>query len=373
MIIKTEKGIVIHIITTLCQGGAENSLLRLTTYSKKFDHIVLVLFLNRKKDLFLKKFEKNQTLVLSFLEFIKTCLKKDFLFKNIVLVQTWMYHADIVGLFLSFILKKKLIWGIRNSSLSLTKTKITTWIIFVFAIITSRIPALIISCSQKASYIHIKCGYPKNKIKIIPNACEKDRFYPDKDLINKISKINPFNEAVQFGFIARYSPQKDFNNLFSAINILKFKYKLKFNLVLAGKDIDSDNKELIQLIKKYNIYDICILKSEVMNVAEIIKSCKLTILSSKYGEAFPNVVLESITCGVPVIATNVGDASFIINNENLIVPPSQPLILAKTIFNVTTLNSRQYIKLSESLIEQSKKFCIDKFVNDYETAYFNLT
>ena len=47
-----KKKIIIHVITSLSQGGAENSLLRLTTFSKKFDHIVIVLSLNRKNDLF---------------------------------------------------------------------------------------------------------------------------------------------------------------------------------------------------------------------------------------------------------------------------------------------------------------------------------
>ncbi len=68
------------------------------------------------------------------------------------------------------------------------------------------------------------------------------------------------------------------------------------------------------------------LKEQDDLVAEINKSDFL-VLSSQY-ETFGSVVIESFACGIPVVATNVGVVSDVVNEQNgLIVPPGDETAL----------------------------------------------
>jgi glycosyltransferase involved in cell wall biosynthesis len=54
-----------------------------------------------------------------------------------------------------------------------------------------------------------------------------------------------------------------------------------------------------------------------------------------YMEGCPNVVLEALACGRPVVATNVGGIPEILSNEcGCLVPPREPAMLAEALASV---------------------------------------
>lgn len=128
-----------------------------------------------------------------------------------------------------------------------------------------------------------------------------------------------------------------------ALSILKLK-NISFVCVIVGRDNDKNNKELLTLINNLNLNKNIYLLGYKKNIAEIMNCLDLFILSSK-SESFPNVIIEAMACGIPCVATNVGDVKKIILNKDLIVRPNSPNSLASAVSNVLKKKKVYYLKL----------------------------
>ena len=149
-----KKNKVIHIISGLGNGGAEKTLYNIINDTKLiFDHEVVSL---TNTNLYYEEKFKNINIPLKIYDFKKTklnFLKIINLYKYIkenkenLIIQTWMYHADLLGGLLSrFAGVKKIYWNVRGDGIKFGKTKLTTCIIFLLNIFFSYvIPKKIIS------------------------------------------------------------------------------------------------------------------------------------------------------------------------------------------------------------------------------------
>ena len=86
---------------------------------------------------------------------------------------------------------------------------------------------------------------------------------------------------------------------------------------------------------------------------------------------FPNVVAEAMACGTPCIVTNVGDAAFIVDKTGWIVPPNNPLKLAKAIEqSLIELRKKNWNKRRhKARLNIKEKFEIDKMINSYNKVW----
>ena len=82
--------------------------------------------------------------------------------------------------------------------------------------------------------------------------------------------------------------------------------------------------------------------------------------SSIYGEGFPNVIAEAMSCGIPSVATDVGDSKVIIGNVGKLVSPKNAIAISDAWEEILNLNTDEIINLSQKSRERIiNNFSID--------------
>ncbi|MDC1450340.1 glycosyltransferase [Candidatus Thioglobus sp.] len=371
---------IVHIISSLGDGGAEGALYRLVINDKSDCKHEIVSFISGGKysKIFksqdIKVTELNQVQgKISFLVFIKlfrylSNVKPD-------VVQTWMYHADLIGGVIAKIIKiKHIVWNVRTSFLTGDSIKFSTKVVVrLCSFFSKNIPDKIITCSNNAALFHKSIGYKSNFI-TIDNGFDKNKLYPSKSLRSYMrKKISVSDDTFLIGMIARFDPQKDHENAINALTILKKSTK-NFKCIFVGKDMDNSNSYIKNLLEKFNLVDNVILFGQSININEIMNAIDLHILSSSYGEGFPNVVAEAMMCGTPCIVTNVGDSSRIVGNTGWVVEPNDSNLLSKSIENAIQVKSsseKQWDKKCKNVANKAKvEFTIERMVSEYHKAWF---
>lgn len=368
---------VVHLITGLNTGGAEMMLYKLlsTTDRQKFEpHVVSMQPLGPVAEkisrLHIPVYTLEMSRNLPFLSFFKALkLLRQI---NPDLLQTWMYHADLLGsLVKPFISSNVLIWNIRHSNLNPKYNKSRTLLIVrLLAWLSAYLPRKIITCSHVAAEVHAAFGYKKDKLIVIPNGFETDVFKPDQQSgLTVRQQLEIPADAFVIGLVARFDPQKDIENYVHAAGLLSEKIDNVF-FILCGRGLNWQNEELINWIKTYQVgMNKIRLLGESRNIPEILNAFDVFALSS-VGEGFPNVVGEAMACGKPCVATNVGDAAFLLGNAGVIVPPKNSNALAEAWLNLYQLSTMERERLGvEARIRIQEHFALPVIANQYETVY----
>ena len=194
---------IAHIITGLNVGGAEMMLYKVLQHSsgKEFQHEVISL---TDVGLVGEKIQKLGVPVRALemrgfdLPIVVIRLALWLRESNPDIVQTWMYHADLVGGLATKLSFKKIpiVWGIRQSDLNPKLNKQRTILVAMVGAFLSRfIPKKIIINSMRGKKNHEAFGYQSSKMVVIPNGFDLEVFRPDTEARNSlIQEIGPFEK-----------------------------------------------------------------------------------------------------------------------------------------------------------------------------------
>lgn len=329
---------VLHVITGLASGGAQDVLLRLVTVDQaKGNHHHIVSLMGR--GVYAARLEQAGAMV-STLDMPRSRVTFDGLFRLFRLikavhpdvVQTWMYHSDLVGGLVARLAGvKAIIWGIRHSDLDPDRNgRATLLVVWLCARLSTWVPARIISCSVSAAEVHKKIGYQSNKFVIIPNGYAMEKFKPDRRARLALrAELGISADAFILGMVARFDPQKDHQNLFCALRQVK-ESSGQFTCLLVGAEMDSGNAQLVTSLNAARIATHVKLLGRRDDVSAVMNALDLHVLSS-VGEAFPNVLAEAMACGTPCVTTNAGDSALIVGDFGWVVSTGNPMALASGI------------------------------------------
>ncbi len=237
-------------------------------------------------------------------------------------VQTWMYHADLVGGLIARLSGvKSIFWNIRHSELLPGKTKRTTILVARACAFLSRwVPKTIICCAEKARSVHSEYGYARHEMVVIPNGYDLERFYPDKSKRDHLRDSLEIEEStVVFGMVGRFNVQKNHLGLLKCLSGLK-EEGVDFCCLLVGKGMDNSNVQIREWLETLGLSEEVVLLGQQEDVPSLMNALDVHLLSSSFGEGFPNVIAEAMACGKPCITTDVGDAKLIVGNTGWVVP-----------------------------------------------------
>jgi len=368
---------LVHLITELNVGGAEQMLFKLLSLldKKKFRCIVISMtdegFVGEKIiESGIKLFTLGMRLGRPTIRgFMSLCylLKKE----SVDILQTWLYHADLLGLVAGKISGvKNIVWNIRCSDMELRNYNFLTTLVVRANSLLSPIPDAIIVNSVEGKKIHEKLGYNLKKTFIIPNGFDTDIFIPDESAKERLlHQLELPENSILIGLVARFDPMKDHENFLKAASIASA-HNNRLHFVLVGEGVNINNRDLMSSIQKKGLLGKISLLGLRFDINSIVPAFDIAVSSSSYGEGFSNAIGEAMACGVPCVVTDIGDSALIVADTGKVVPPRSPNQFAEALLEMIAIPEARRKKLGmEGRTRIKSLFSIDKIAFQYENLY----
>jgi len=361
---------ILHLITDLGRGGAQNALSRLVLGMDRAQFRSVVVSLKpggpwtevlRQAGVEVRDigFERANDVFRAHTELQRILRQVE---PNIV--QSWLYHADLMAtLARPHRFGASLGWNLRNSDLSESRRLDWRCLVALLAAL-SRTPRFVVSNSQSGIEAHLRMGYRPQRIELIPNGIDTQVFRPD--LTNRAEARALFGlpqDKFLIGMVARYDDFKDHRTFAQAASL-----QPGAHFVLAGAGTDS--AELKRLVSGFGLAARLSALGDVGQIATLYQAFDIATLTSSHGEGFPNAVAEAMACGLPVVATDVGATRDIVGDAGIVVQRGAPADLAKAWAQLGALAHIDRAEMGRRARERiATRYGLTTVIKAYEALY----
>lgn len=227
---------------------------------------------------------------------------------------------------------------------------------------------IIIAVSPEVRELMRRYLVPDSRIRVIVNGVDMNEFkrnHAARDRIRK--KLGITQDVKLIGTVGRLSPEKGQKYFIdAAVSVLKVFPETMFILVGDG----TQRKELEDHVNHLGLSGKIIFFGFQKNIFDFYSSFDMFILPS-LSEGTPMALLEAMSAELPVIATNVGNVSRIVENEKtgVLIPPANSKDMTLAIIKLLNNASEAERMSKKSLDVISKEYSLENMVCEYMQLY----
>ena len=301
---------LVHVITTICRGGAENQLLILAREQVSGGRDVTVVFLKDTPEL-LEDFQSAGVSV------NKSCYEKNLFLQFIWMIRYFkdndvFIHAHLprAEILVAATCMNRSFIVTRHNSEKFFPTMPTSISSFLSRVVTRRAKSVIAISNEVSIFLkkNKEIG-ERTKIHIIKYGFDDKMVMSQKNIIKSELGLNDSDFIV--GTVGRIVPQKDYPTLLNAFASFNNNVPHSKLLILGDGFLASEMK---LLTSKLNLDQNVLWLGRKSGIQDYLNIMDMFVLSSIY-EGFGLVLLEALSVGVPIVASNISAIPEILGNE----------------------------------------------------------
>ena len=365
------KKILLFVIPSLVEGGAERVITNVITYldKEKYD-IYLALF--EKKGPYLHQipdyvkvydFKKK-----SRYSFLKLILRLNRLFRKLRpnTVVSFLAYTNVVVHLAKFMAgyRFNLVTSVQtNLSLETSNARLSRIRYFLYKFLFNYANFIVVPSAGVKKDLEEKFNIIERKIKIIYTPIDLKKIMKLKEEEVKDLRIKENSFLLTLGRLTKAKGHPYLLRAYSRIN-----EEIHEKFVILGRG--QEEERLKSLVNELGIREHVIFLGFQKNPYKFLNKASIFVLSSLW-EGFPNVLLEAMVCGVPVISTDCpsGPSEIITNGKNgILVPPADEEALAEAMLKLLkNKNLRKHFSIKGK--KRAEDFRIEKILPQYEELF----
>lgn len=255
------------------------------------------------------------------------------------IIHGWMQHGALAASMAGWCLGTQVpvIWNIRHSLVDIALEKPMSRAVLRLERAMSRTPAAIIYNAHVSARQYEAFGFFAGRAAVIPNGFDCVRFQPCPGARGTLRRAFGIHDGpLVVAMIARHHPMKDPANLARAVAIARTGGH-DIHLLMVGRGAKTPSSELRGALAALPA-DRVTLAGERHDIADWLPAVDMVSLPSAWGEGFPNIIGEAMACGLPCVATDVGDSRWIIDRHGTVVPPRDAEALGEALAEMASLS-----------------------------------
>jgi glycosyltransferase involved in cell wall biosynthesis len=230
----------------------------------------------------------------------------------------------------------RIVWGIRAAGLDLRSYDLLSGMTYRLELALRHRADAIIANSSAGLRPFLSRGYPAQKAAMIPNGIDANRFSRDIDGRKRLrQEWNIGDDQLLIGIVARIDPQKDHATFLQAAQMVaRQQAHARFAIIGAGPA--ELQASLRAMAVELGLADRLLWLPARDDMPAVYSALDCLVLSSAFGEGFPNVLAEAQACETACVATDVGESRLALGNPDRLAPPRHPAALAAAILATLT-------------------------------------